>query len=153
MNIDKAIKQYNGKSSYHVYYLVKGSVVIYVGSSRHISNRLVTHKSSDMDFDSVRVDECASCVAMYNLESSSIVRLNPKHNKALPSNDDYKKTTECIALASKVISDLVKELPTCFSRSMSTHIETKVYDEFISSVDEFAINKIAEIIKSLEDES
>jgi len=41
-----------------VYYLWDGAVVIYVGQSIHIENRIASHRIARLDFAGYFVDEC-----------------------------------------------------------------------------------------------
>lgn len=145
MDVNEVIKKYSGKQAYCVYQLIKDGVVIYVGSSRQVSSRLYSHKISNIDFDSVHVDTCLSISDMYDLEAHSIVNINPKNNMMLPSSKKYKTTNECVSIAGITIANLVNDLPICFSRSRKTYIEADIYHKFISSIEEFAEHKLAEI--------
>ena len=141
MDIEHISSKYKGRIAYCVYFLSKGNDVVYVGSSRQILTRISAHISGDMDFDGVSVKEYKTARAMYNAESEAIVRLNPKHNICLPVNNSYKKATDCISDAQSVISELVGELPICFSRRRSSYIKDSVYREFIDSIEMFAEEK------------
>lgn len=148
MNINEAIKSHSRKQGYCVYQLIKDGVVIYVGSSRQVSSRINSHKSGDLEFDSVNVETCNSIGDMYDLEASSIVMLNPKNNKSLPSSKKYKSTNDCVASASIVISNIVKDLPRSFSRSQRTYIDADIYHELMSSIEEFAEAKLVELAET-----
>lgn len=148
MNIAEAIKHYSDKSSFHVYYLVKGSIVVYVGSSRQVSTRLSTHRVGCMDFDSVRVEQCASFPKMFELESESIVKLNPKYNKSLPTNKNHKNITDCKKSASDLVASHINDLPRSFSRIKCGYISKAIHDEFMSSLEDFAAKKVGEIVKN-----
>ena len=144
--INDAIKRDRG-TIYCVYSLINDGVVIYVGSSRNISDRLRSHKYSDKVFDCVEIIECSGVADMFTTEAMLIIKFNPKHNKSIPYNDKYMKLVTCIQDSNRVITSLVKDLPTCFSKGNEVHIDADIYNEFISSVDDFALKKIADITR------
>jgi hypothetical protein len=146
MDINEAIKSYSRKLEYCVYQLIKDGVVIYVGSSRQVSSRIQSHKSGEIEFDSVNIEACKSSNDMFDLEAQSIVAFNPKNNMGLPSSRKYESTKACMTSASSVISNLVEDLPRSFYRSKRAYIETEIYNEFINSIEKFAELKIAELV-------
>ena len=148
MDISTAIKKHKGETFFCVYSLINGNEVIYVGSSRHISNRLGDHRASDKVFKAVNIKMCSTQKEMLSLEADMIVRLNPIHNKLLPCKKKYIRLGDCLEQSKVSISHLVKDLPRCFVRVTGSYLDVDVYNEFMDSLDEFANNKIALMIEN-----
>lgn len=66
---------------YCVYKLLKDGVIVYVGSSKSIESRIVTHKK-DKDFNEVVVCTKGTKEEMLNLENALIDKLKPEYNKS-----------------------------------------------------------------------
>jgi hypothetical protein len=75
----KAIYKLPGDRGFFVYHLVKKGVVVYVGQSEALLQRLMRH-ALDKDFDSVDVYEFRTYEAMIQEEKIDIAFLQPKYN-------------------------------------------------------------------------
>lgn len=99
-----------------VYRLIDSAgVVIYVGQSRNLQSRLITHLGNGMDF----VDFDYSLVpedGMNAEESEQIVMTDSALNTSLPSNNTYLNRSTVKANVSAHISRLINKLPTVFHR-------------------------------------
>ncbi len=64
-----------------VYYLWDGAVVIYVGQSTHIENRIASHRATRLDFAGYFVDEYPE-QELNEREAKAIAEFKPKLNES-----------------------------------------------------------------------
>jgi excinuclease UvrABC nuclease subunit len=73
-----------------VYFLIKGSEIVYVGQSVDIMNRIAQHSKDVLkDFDSFSILECPTELLL-TIEAHLIYKFRPRLNTSLPVNNLYK---------------------------------------------------------------
>lgn len=77
-----------------VYFLLKDNEVVYVGQSGNVFSRCSSHVSCK-DFDSISWIPCIKS-ELNNLEADFIVKIKPKLNASMPSNDKYWPTSKLL---------------------------------------------------------
>jgi len=73
-----------------LYFLIKGTTIVYVGQSTDIYARIAQHNRDTLkEFDSFSILECPT-EYVTPLEAHYIYKLHPPLNSSLPSNERYK---------------------------------------------------------------
>lgn len=75
----KGLKEFRHRSRSCVYFLIKDSVVVYVGMTRHLPARIVSHHQYGKKFDRVAYLECAESNKA-TIERALIRHLRPQLN-------------------------------------------------------------------------
>jgi hypothetical protein len=124
-DVKKKIKEAGAEINHsYVYLLKKDGVVIYVGQSVTVEERITTHRRSGIDFDDFELIKCKKELAG-DLEAKNIVIYNPEHNQNLPANCLYIHESKVCGEISKVIRELMNYIPRAYTRKGEYSKETQ----------------------------
>ena len=79
-----------------IYFLIKNNVIIYIGKSTNVMNRISQHKY-EKDFSSYAIIECDENEMSY-LEADMIAKYQPEYNKSFPTNEEWNCVTKKVNL-------------------------------------------------------
>ena len=99
---------------------------IYVGQSGNLEGRIYSHFRDGKDFVKFNFDVCDESEAL-ELEARTIVNLNPKMNKILPTNNSYISTVVLKNAVIKFINDNEDNLEIVFVGDKFSKAKTKKY--------------------------
>ena len=74
-----------------IYFLINGNKIVYVGQTRiHFATRISNHiKANKIKFNSFCTISFPSDKNLNNIETTYIIKFNPKYNSKLPQNPTY----------------------------------------------------------------
>lgn len=141
----EVIHKYSERRFFCVYRLIKEGVVVYVGSSGHLANRMHGHLCSVKDFDFVEFDIIENRYDLPNAEAKQICEYNPKYNIVMPDNDHFTTIKAAKAKMLMTINNQLNDVPVCFSNARTDYVDVEslaIIDDAIVSAIECALEVI-----------
>ncbi len=122
-----------------IYHLKSNGVVVYVGQTKNIRNRIAQHLyNSDKEFDDIDFFEVDDEL-LNDAEAREIVHFKPKYNKLLPSSSLYINEKELLSQVEKLVKKSLKPIikyktAKCGLKPSQNYYLSKDSQELISSI-------------------
>lgn len=111
-----------------IYFLIKGSEIVYVGQSHEPSLRFNEHRSNGKDFDLVSVFNVSSTAMINEIEADLIAKLNPKLNLRMHANKWIRKCDN--QDPSSCFSRVIKKRKFCKERMEIFYVDAVVSHKY-----------------------